>query len=480
MFRFNNRHIFTGYLKQLLASVNLPQYRIYTIENELYTLKNDGHESPEIIRTIKYDDTNATTATTNYVQYAQYIKNGYIEKYVETKNGNGYWEQCVLTDTKMTHETTIGDKTILHNHTYFDNKYEPNTTKKFIIKNNIYDTYTHEYLGDYLRFQRDYHGIDLMPLYNCFSNNTNINVDIDLTNTKFNSNDKNYKIYAVPVKFFKNYTIAIDSELPVEMCCTIEEQYPSDAEYITSLAELTYKKFNSLKFDNPELFDKLLANNIITANTNSVEEDNTNAVSDKIRNSWFQNEKKLKLLIKLPITNTSSITILEGNYTTYNNRFYCLKNNNWYKLTNKTVTNYEYYDDEKEEYEFATTSFKPITPLQLLMINTGVSYPFSNELLEYLSNNVITQLDEYELPENIQRVKKLLILNKWKLDNNGVWDPKIRPIIYDYLTSETEQKNFGPEILGYIDKNAETNVKHIYEDKTSIAISGMTLEEEDM
>ena len=106
-----------------------------------------------------------------------------------------------------------------------------NYTKKLNIKDGVYDSYTHEYLGEYLRFLRDYYNVNLMSLYNCFSDRaaTNINLKFSISkridsenseiiNCEF-ADDDLYKLYVVPVKLFKNYTIAIDSAQAVELCC---------------------------------------------------------------------------------------------------------------------------------------------------------------------------------------------------------------------------------------------------------------------
>jgi hypothetical protein len=190
-----------------------------------------------------------------------------------------------------------------------------NYTKNLKIQNNVYDSYTHEYLGDYLRFQRDYRHVNMMSLYNCFSNRLcpRLKLKFDVYKnsdgtagytTSFDTDDTKYKIYMVPVKLFKQYTIAIDCMSDVEMCCGFYNQYQYPEAY-NEIALKTYKCFNSLTFGEPVLFDKVLELNSYLSVNHPLE--------------LSQHEQDLKLFIKLPVNNNSSIVILEGDYTAYTN-----------------------------------------------------------------------------------------------------------------------------------------------------------------
>lgn len=117
----------------------------------------------------------------------------------------------------------------------------------------------------------------------------------------FESSDAHYKIYMLPVKLFNQYTIAIDSQTPVEICCGFIGKRGTMLDKENRLAAFTYAKYPSLDFNSPVLYSALY--NIKTFGGTE---------DELIR--WAQNEIDLKMFIKLPAGNTSTITVLEGNY----------------------------------------------------------------------------------------------------------------------------------------------------------------------
>ena len=349
MFKFNSNHIMTGQIKQILNAFNLPSYKVYTAKHYKYFLEH-GVESPELADGL-------------------YIKHDMIMKYK-----NGKWSKDL---------DTYG----------YNNKYL-NFTKNFPIVNNIYDSDTHEYLGEFLRFQRDYLGVDLMLLYNCFSNRVcnNLNISInaqypdkeietgemttktipavkdpfndeiivipeatyEVPATKtvpgehykikraFYTKNKDYIIYMLPIKFFQEYTIAMDCSIGAEICCGLYDSYleelDDDKSYVGGqrllppvamsqyTSDMTYKKFSTLRFNNPMLWkgitidtlDKIIKKCIENKpNTGSTLTDEQVYAGYKQR--LLERESLLKLFIKIPISNKTSITVLEGDYRDFNN-----------------------------------------------------------------------------------------------------------------------------------------------------------------
>ena len=89
-----------------------------------------------------------------------------------------------------------------------------------------------------------------------------------------------------------------------------------------------------------------------------------------------------------------------------------------------------------------------LSNLSLLKTNDGVSYPFSDRLVEYLVNAVVTQT-EY-LDGNIQKVQEALKINHKTL---GIWDDSIRSYLYNYYTNDPSYEPLDDN--GYFNKDIE-------------------------
>ena len=532
MFKFNSENIFTGYIKQLLTSFNLPKYHVYTAEQQKYhekyiaaqnsidalnhrieelnkklesldpesteykqliaegskireemlAAKNMLLGAPEkdvLISTVRQEVPNYANGGNaleyvSYMRYIPYIKDGQIQIYAPTIKTK---TETTIIDGKEITE----DKTVIQ---YSDNDWKPyhaaygsehykvhnknanihtpkgyaynlkirNYTKNLKIQNNVYDSYTHEYLGDYLRFQRDYRNINLMPLYNCFSNTLcprlNISFDVvtDTINSdtsevikgytaKFDTRETNYKIYMIPIKLFQKYTIAIDCFTDVEVCCGFYGKYQYGSAYDT-VAEDTYKCFNSMLFNKPVLYDPAAGLKKYLDPRHPLE--------------IAQHESDLKLFIKLPISNKSSIVILEGDYTEYTPstiiKYSPANDDNFIVVNNRTQVNFDGDLDENIKHL--------VTPIQLLAQNTGISYPFADRLIEYLVGNAVTPVDD--ISDNIKRAKKVINAKTNALrDDEGVWEEIMQLILYNYASNNFNVR-INHDILGYVDKDTES------------------------
>lgn len=454
MKKFNSADLFTGYLKQLLHDFNLPKIKVYTKNHQHYC---DLHsiESPEILGTKRFKQNSGLLN----VRYFPYLRNGEIQEYIEDDKGNWGWQNIGTVINTVPKYYTYGQKIL-------------NYTKNLKIDSNIYDSYTHEYLGDYLRFQRDYNSINLMPLYNCFSNRAcdklNLTFNKNNQNVTFNTADLAHKIYMVPVKLFQTYTLAIDSTSPIELCCGVYGDYQDTREKFSRLPENTYMRITTSAFSTPILYGALAAPESSSDNFLGV---------DLIE--LAQNEADLKLFIKIPVNNTSTIVLLEGNYLTWNDSVWVPGGASKTKNTNKTVINLDSVTCD--------TELPLITPLQLLQFNTKEQHPFADRLVEYLLGNAITNAED-EIYDNVRRAQKALTgrENNYKIKLPGVWDPMMTKLFYEYMTSTKSEFDVNHDILGFVDKDVEKYYKSFekyydssVKDNSTVSLSNIELKQEE-
>ena len=79
MFKFNDTNILTGYIKEMLASFNLPCYKVYTMQQREH-FEETGEELNVIASQEDQEDDNPC--------FVSYIKEGSVQQYVKNKEGS--------------------------------------------------------------------------------------------------------------------------------------------------------------------------------------------------------------------------------------------------------------------------------------------------------------------------------------------------------------------------------------------------------
>lgn len=375
MFEFNSTEIWVNYIKQILYRFNLPQCRIFNNENELIDFYSEapGIDTYAIIR-------GSESFSPIIVRY----KDSVVKEVSKYKEG-GYFR---------------------------------NLTKNLSLLNNQYDSYTHRYLGDYLRFIRDYNNLNLMSFYNCYDNTY--------------KEDTSNKYLIIPIKYNKEYTLAFTSS-------GCKYAFTTD----TSLGNLQTIFLDANK---PNVLKQSKFNNplIITSPKTSREQ----LGSEDYKYDYFE-EENLRLVIKVDINNKNKLTVLEGNYSKNQNKNVnivinhekeiILANENWDTITLKPEDAYNKVNIE----ELISTN---LSLLEKDIFKANTQIPFWSRLFEFLIHNTIT--DRYEVTWSALEVKE-----KLGLKNNS------RFRNYERLVAlEKANLKDTKDLTGYIDKDMEVNI----------------------
>lgn len=236
-----------------------------------------------------------------------YIDNGYFVKAKVSQDLNDIRDRIAKGSLYQNYFTKFAPYIFGKQYIGLTTNYESNT--------DVYDPETHFYLGQYLKAYKAYYNIDLFPYYNCFSDEYLSGVSLIKKDSMpfvecVDKADPNYKIVSIPISLCQEYTIAIDCPSEVIMCPVfvgkkgiLEEQTRIlQSSLLVAPHPMVHEKsnyiFNQLSFNNPVYFFSPCIP----------------GVYDKAQLALPQYEKYLRLLIRLPIQNSSTITVLQGHF----------------------------------------------------------------------------------------------------------------------------------------------------------------------
>lgn len=303
----------------------------------------------------------------------------------------------------------IAEYTILTDFTV--NKQIPGLTSNFISHLNTYGEEAHKQLGKYLRWYKSAYDIDLMPLYNCFTNTETTHIHLNSSGI-VDGNNPNVTTWIIPALPNKKYQIYINEPGRIFLGATF-------------LNELGRVKCRHLDVD---YLDEILDNNLMMIEGSSYSRPIEFSVStdDPVLINYSNN---FYIVLQVSKNHTSSIAVIESDATS----------------TSVPITSREIFVDRKDKKwkNIQYHQFNPLINSSLTNVSTSYSIPYSDRLIEYLLNNVIDTREDISM--NIYRLQKELgVLDKYDLDKD-VWSPLMKFLLHN--------KYFQRQPLYYVENN---------------------------
>lgn len=428
MQQFNKISVYSNVIKNLLASTYLPLVRSvregdYICEGNLYILRC------EVIK----------CTSSGYIGYKGFINN------------------VTPADWEYVQEFHFGDK---------DGKLSTN----YISNAEGYDYKTHERFGQYLRNLRDMYGLNLMPLYNCFSNQPLENHIIRNNMVEHTSADNNTKIYKIPIRFNQDYTLCIENLGKTTIApafiryntllaenntiygngIDMTNQYISlhNGDNISTYINTSFKKPIKFRFNNrPETksysiqsYDYIESDDgypILPKPTKVSYE-----ITPEVVSQYDKIEDHLYVLIQVPKVFNQNIVLLEGDYTHLESQ----KIVDYLKIERLPDFLYDKYY---------------IHDLNLMSSTSKEPRPFSPILVEFILWNAISTLDT--INNDLDRLSISLGSQyiprsddiKGELPN--FWVPRYRQLVSDFIYGDTH--GVVQDNLGYVTKDVEKYIE---------------------
>lgn len=319
-------------------------------------------------------------------------------------------------------------------------------SKPFYSLHDYYDTETHEQLGRYLRCIRDMKGLNLMPFYNCFSYKSIEGISLkriteDSSMQELAVDNPAVKVFAIPVRLGATYTICLNCPTDLKMGALLYSNLGvlssgAIGSASNALYRKTYADYGSVTFNNPIVLTVPYPEKTI---------DQQREVESSLARSLLAYEGNLHLLIQLPTGTDTPIVVLEGDYSDKSVR-----------ILNAGYAGAKYTHEDE--------NFALLSNLSLMQptLETG-SPAFSDRLLEYLTLNVISSLDEISqntisVAERMRKSDKKLI--DAEQTSVGIYTTGLRASVFNkYAISRDASSYTAYDLTGYVDKDIEDDFR---------------------